>query len=283
MQKRLEFGPTRRLERAYAAGIRKIIGRVLTPKLPEQSFSDWITSIAARSRAEDVQEACSLLASQMVQQNSTANSRTWKQAAAKWSGGCRLYRLLQVELNGTPLGAKVARIVRANAEYIRSIPVEAARTLTGEVTRAQQAGARPATMAKMMRARFPELLKSRVNLIARTEVAKASTALTQARSEQVGADWYEWLTSEDARVRDSHKKMNGILVAWAQPPSPERLAGEPSGLGPYHAGACPNCRCTSAPMLSIDDVDWPHKVHDGSTVKRMTRAEFERRFIRKAA
>ena len=121
------------------------------------------------------------------------------------------------------------------------------------------------------------------NCRAKQDRSCASTALTQARSEQVGADWYEWLTSEDARVRDSHKKMNGILVAWAQPPSPERLAGEPSGLGPYHAGACPNCRCTSAPMLSIDDVDWPHKVHDGSTVKRMTRAEFERRFIRKAA
>jgi SPP1 gp7 family putative phage head morphogenesis protein len=277
------FDLPRRIERAYRTAINKIVGRVLMPKLSEETLEQWLGKIVERSKAEDIREASELLAKQMVAAADSSNQKTWKQAAAKWSSGRRLYRLLQAELASTPLGAKVQTIIRENANYISSIPLECAQTLVDEVTKAQQAGARASTIAKMTRARFPALLKSRVNLIARTEVAKASTALTQARSEQVGADWYEWLTSEDVRVRDSHKKMDGVLVAWAQPPSPEKLAGEPSGLGPYHAGACPNCRCTSAPLLDLGDVDWPHKVHDGSAVKRMTRAEFERRFIRKAA
>jgi SPP1 gp7 family putative phage head morphogenesis protein len=277
------FSLPRRIERDYRRAIHRIVGRVLAPKLPDESFEEWVQTIVERSNQADVREASELLARQMVEAADSSNQKTWRAAAERWGRSRKLYRFLQAELAGTPLGAKVQTIIRENANYISSIPFECAQTLVDEVTKAQQSGARPATMAKMMRARFPELLKSRVNLIARTEVAKASTALTQARSEQVGADWYEWLTSEDVRVRDSHKKMDGVLVAWAQPPSPEKLAGEPSGLGPYHAGACPNCRCTSAPLLDLGDVDWPHKVHDGSAVKRMTRAEFERRFIRKAA
>ena len=277
------FDLPRRIERAYRVAINKIVGRVLMPKLPEETLEQWLGKIAERSKAEDIREASELLAKQMVAAADSSNQKTWKQAAAKWSKGRKLYRWLQMELQGTSLGAKVQTIIRENAAYISSIPLECAQTLVDEVSKAQQAGARASTIAKMTRARFPVLLRSRVNLIARTEVAKASTALTQARSEQVGADWYEWITSGDVRVRTSHKKMNGILVNWSHPPSPEALVGEDSSLGDYHAGACPNCRCTSAPLLDVDDVSWPHKVYSNGAVKSMTRAEFERQFIRKAA
>jgi SPP1 gp7 family putative phage head morphogenesis protein len=278
-----DFSLPRRIERAYRSAIHRIVGRVLAPKLPEQSFEDWLTTIARRSQAQDVREASELLAKQMVSAADSSNQKTWRAAAAKWGRGRQLHKLLQAELQGTPLGARVNTLIRGNANYISSIPLEAAQTLVNEVTKAQQSGARASTISKMTRTRFPALLRSRVNLIARTEVAKASTALTQARSEQVGADWYEWITSGDVRVRTSHKRMNGILVNWSHPPSPEALVGEPSTLGDYHAGACPNCRCTSAPMLDLDDVSWPHKVYSNGAVKSMTRAQFERQFIRKAA
>ena len=282
-ERQTTFDLPRRIERAYRTAINKIVGRVLMPKLPQETLEQWLGKIAERSKAEDIREASELLAKQMVAAADSSNQKTWRSAAAKWSGGRRLYKLLQQELQSTPLGAKVQTIIRENAAYISSIPLEAAQTLVDEVSKAQAAGARASTIAKMTRVRFPALLKSRVNLIARTEVAKASTALTQARAEQVGADFYEWITSEDVRVRNSHKKMNGVLCAWNDPPSPEQLVGEKSMLGNYNAGSCPNCRCTSAPVLDIDDVSWPHKVHVRGAIKRMTRAEFEKQFIRKAA
>jgi SPP1 gp7 family putative phage head morphogenesis protein len=134
----------------------------------------------------------------------------------------------------------------------------------------------------MTRTRFPVLLRSRTNLIVRTEVAKTSLALTVARSESVGVKFAEWLTSEDVRVRDSHKALDKVIFAFDDLPDPEALAGEKS-YGHYGPGGIFNCRCTLAPLLDIDDVSWPHKVYSNGAVKSMTRVQFERQFIHRAA
>lgn len=274
MKKPPEFGPTKRLRDAYAAGIAKITGRVLKPKLPEQTLDEWLQELAERSRDKDIRAAAEVLAKQMISQVNVGNQRTWRAAAAKSMQSRRLYRLLQKEMQGAT-GRAVDRLVQANAKYISSVSLEAATKLVDEVKRAQLAGARPKTIAKMMKARFPALLKSRTQLIARTEVAKTSSALTQARSEELGLDWYEWNTSEDARVRDSHKKMDGVLCSWREPPDPEALTGEKSA-GHYSVGQIYNCRCTSTVLLNVDDVSWPHRVYHGGAIKQMTRIEFLR-------
>lgn len=58
------------------------------------------------------------------------------------------------------------------------------------------------------------------------------------------------------RVRKSHRIMEGVLVNWNMPPSPERLAGE-KDVGNYHAGNIWNCRCYPEPLISVDDIRWP--------------------------
>ena len=126
------FDLPRRIERAYRTAINKIVGRVLMPKLPQETLEQWLGKIAERSKAEDIREASELLAKQMVAAADSSNQKTWRSAAAKWSGGRRLYKLLQAELQGTPLGAKVQTIIRENAAYISSIPLEAAQTLVDQ-------------------------------------------------------------------------------------------------------------------------------------------------------
>ena len=44
--------------------------------------------------------------------------------------------------------------------------------------------------------------------------------------------------------------MDGVLVFYDDPPSPEALAGEKQ-YGKYHAGNTFNCRCYQEPLVDI--------------------------------
>ena len=285
------FGPTQRLERQYAAAIGKITKRILAPIKPEQSLEEWLAEIAQRSQAADVQEASNLLAQSMVKWASVRNAQSWRVAAAKSQKSRELYRLLQNEMQG-PVGIQVQRLIQDNAGYISSVPLDAARVLVDEVTRAQQAGARAGTISKMLKQRFPQLLKSRVHLISRTETAKASTALTAARCAELDIQFYQWLTAKDGnRVRHSHQKMEGVIVPWSDPPAPDTLFPTPlkhggtsrSTLGHYHAGECPNCRCTQRVVLALEDIEFPARVYyDGAVHRVPTKQQFKQLFSRAA-
>ncbi len=270
-----DFGPTKTLQRAYEAAIRAIAKRIITPLKPGQTYTQWLAELAERSRTQDIVEASDLLARRMITMVNTGNHKTWRAAAAKSSQSRQLYTYLLQEMQGAT-GARVAQLVRENANLISSLPLQAAQTMVDEVTKAQQSGARPKTIAKMAAQRFPTLVRSRINLISRTETAKASTALTQARCEILNIDWYQWESSHDARTRKSHKNMNGVIVPWSQPPSPEALIGERSTLGRYQAGECPNCRCVVIPILTLDDISFPARVYWGGAIRSMTKQDFKK-------
>lgn len=68
--------------------------------------------------------------------------------------------------------------------------------------------------------------------------------------------------------------MEGVLVNWNEPPSPEALAGEKS-VGNYHAGNIWNCRCYPEPLIEIDDISWPHKVYTNGKIQTMGKMQFE--------
>lgn len=271
------FHATQRLQKAYERGIRAITGRVLlsSKKRPEQTFSEWLAELTARTQQRDIQDASEILAKRMIFHINVKNAKTWREAASRSSKAQTLYRALQAEMNGAT-GARVHQLVRENANLISSLPLDAAQTLTDEIMRAQQSGARPKTVAKMAGQRFPELLRSRTHLISRTETQKASTALTRARCERLAIEWYQWETSKDGdRVRESHRNMHGVIVPWTQTPSPEALIGEKSTLGAYNAGECPNCRCLVIPILTLDDIKFPARVYWNGSITRMTKQAFK--------
>ncbi len=267
-----EFGPTQRLQRAYEQGIRAITGRVLLRPKPEQTLDQWLNELARRSNEPDIQDASELLAKRMVFNIQKTNYRTWREAASRSSHARELHRLLEAEMKGAT-GARVQQLIRENSKLISSLSLEAATTLTDEITKAQQSGARPKTIAKMAGKRFPELLKSRTHLISRTETAKASTALTQARCERLNVQWYQWETSQDQRTRKSHKNMDGVIVPWSQAPSPETLVGEKS-QGNYQAGEIYNCRCLVIPILTLDDIKFPARIYWSGRIQTMTKPQF---------
>lgn len=271
----VEFSAPKRLEKEYERAIRSVVGRVVAPKLPSESFDAWLRRLQDVSLDEQSHAISQIVAQRMIAWVNTVNARTWRQAASKTTKGSLLHRLLAEETRGA-VGSRITRLVRENAQLISSIPSYAALHLSHEVLRAQQAGARPQTVARLIKARFPELIKSRVNLISRTEVAKASTALTRARCEELNVQFYIWRTSHDLRVRRSHRLMDGVVVPWGTAPAPEALAGERSTLGHYHAGECPNCRCTQIVVLTLDDLVFPATVYWQGRIVRMKRSDFQR-------
>jgi SPP1 gp7 family putative phage head morphogenesis protein len=203
------------------------------------------------------------------------NAQGWRAAANESTKSRLIHRLLQQELSG-PVGREVERLVRENATLIRTLPSDIAAKTNSFIASQQRRGIRSETITKQLKERLPEMRAASISLLARTETAKAETAVTQARAQSIGLDWYEWRTSEDGRVRLSHKKMDGVLCRFGDDPSPEALAGEKSTLGKYAPGGCPNCRCLALPLVSLDEVSWPHRVYINGSISRMTRKQFER-------
>jgi len=201
-------------------------------------------------------------------------ARSWRSAASKSSRGRLIYQALKNELDTTPA---FWQIVEANAGYIKTMPLQIAERVTAKMAKGYAEGKRPEELLKQVLADAPHLTRSHARLIARTETSKASTALTRVRAEAAGLSWYVWRTSKDERVRSSHDHMDGVVVSWADPPSPEALDPRHTQrpYGEYHAGETFNCRCYPAPLLSYDDVSWPARVYYGGRLQRMTLAKFK--------
>lgn len=210
----------------------------------------------------------------MISPIAVANMSTWRRAAKKSTRGQFFYSLLQDELK-TYANAEIETLIVENVNLIKTLPTDVADKVVRNVYSEAFTGARSSTIAKHIKSETDKHAGASSRLIARTEVSKATSLLTKIRSEELDIHWYVWRTALDGdRVRKSHKTMEGVLVNWNDPPSPEELVGE-KNVGRYHAGNIYNCRCYPEPLIEIDDVKWPHKVYHNGSIKTMTKTEFE--------
>ena len=100
------------------------------------------------------------------------------------------------------------------------------------------------------------LTTKRAELIARTEVAKLNGQITRARQMKLGISEYEWLTSADERVRESHRVLDGKICRWDDN-SVYREHDQPgawrqrSDIGGYEGipGSDFQCRCSAAALV----------------------------------
>jgi SPP1 gp7 family putative phage head morphogenesis protein len=221
-------------------------------------------------------EATDGIAYRMAAQVAKANVGTWRGAMMRLTNSREMHRLIQSEIANGGYGPELEALARRNAHLIRSLPQEISRMATQRATKMVAESGRAGEMERFLRSLVPDVAKSRIKLIARTEVSRANTDLTQARSERLGIEWYQWATSEDQRVRPSHRNMDNVLVRWSDPASPEALIGEKSTLGHYTPGSCPQCRCLPLPLASIDEVRWPARMYMNGSIRRTSRAEFTR-------
>lgn len=209
----------------------------------------------------------------MVTPISVMNEQTWRKAARKSTRSKFLYGLLIDEIKQNHSSMINDQIIE-NAALIRTLPNDVAEKVVKNIAEEAIKGKRARSIESIIREDTDKHSRASARLIARTEVAKTQSAITKSRAQNLDMQWYVWRTALDGnRVRKSHRLMEGVIVNWNDPPSPEELAGEQS-IGHYHAGNIWNCRCYSEVLLDIDDVKWPHKVYRNGQITTMSKTEF---------
>ncbi len=166
------------------------------------------------------------------------NARAWASASA------RLGRELRSELANSVVGAVARNLQRDQVELIKSLPLEAGLRAQNLAQEAMVTGERADVIAKKL-AETEKVTVGRARNIARTEIAKANSAMTTARAQYVGATHYYWRTAGDEAVRESHAELDGQIFRFDDPP-------EIDDEGAHGPGEVYNCRCYAEPIIEGD-------------------------------
>lgn len=173
----------------------------------------------------------------MLSEVNRRDEAAWMQNAADLS------RELRLEIRTAPTGATMQALMAEQVSLIKSIPLDAAQRVHELTIEGIEDSTRASEISKAIQA-SGDVAKSRADLIARTEVSRAASTLTEARALHVGSPGYFWRTAEDGDVRESHQRMKDKFVAWSDPPTLDGMKG--------HAGQFPNCRCYPEPVIPED-------------------------------
>lgn len=270
----------RKAERKYQRLINRIlkkaegeIARLVDPT-PEQIINKLL-QIASSPQFERM---CEEAARQTVSMLAVGMKRSWRAAAGASSQGRLIYKALMQETTNTAIGQTISAIVAENSKLIKTCPHDMALRFSKLARQREFEGVRPDHITREIMQEAKHLREFEARRIARTESAKASTALVQSRAEALHLDFYIWRTAHDSRVRAQHEKMDGVICRWSDPPDPESMAGERS-YGRYHPGGIFNCRCIALPVIALEDIKFPAKVHVSGHIETISSlAKFKERF-----
>ena len=273
-----QWKPVNRIEEQYSTLLKKLLAPIEKEIKKNGNTVDKVVQILNRAtesktynkKAEEIAKTIAT----MVWED---GARNWRQAAKKSSRGREIFSLLKKEMTGDLL-ERYNELIQYNTTLIKTLPLEISKEVVEHINKQSTTGERASDISKEIKQFFPERTKANARLIARTETSKTSSALTQARSESIGIDWYVWRSSEDQRVRSSHAHMDGVVIAYNDPPIPERLDPDFKGNTfpqPYHAGNIYNCRCYQSPLISFSDVTWPAKVYYNGKIERISLSKFK--------
>jgi len=227
----------KRAERQYLSALHKIakqVGQLINGFPAGTDIHTLLIENMLRRYAEAIAPWATITAQKMIDEVNHKDLLTWREMTKEMSLG------LRQEIHSAPVGEVMKRILSEQVTLIQSIPLDAAQRVHDLTIKGIEEGTRSKSLiAEIMRS--GEVSRNRATLIARTETARTSSALTQARALHVGATSYVWQTSKDGRVRPSHKAMQGKVVEWLKPPTLDGMTA--------NAGCLPNCRCFAKLIL----------------------------------
>jgi SPP1 gp7 family putative phage head morphogenesis protein len=232
------FIRAKKLERNYAARLRKIAGHIgdIVNGFNVQDLPGAQMLQAVLNRyAATLTPWAEAVANRMVTEVAARDERAWIRVSQQMG------QALRREIATAPTGEAMRTAMAAQVKLITSLPTEAGQRVHDLVIAGISEGRRAEDVAKEI-ARSGEVSDARARLIARTEVSRTATMLTQARAQHIGSTHYIWRTAGDSDVRPTHKALNGKTIAWNDPPE-----CDPGYRA--HAGAIFNCRCYCEPII----------------------------------
>lgn len=149
-----------------------------------------------------------------------------------------------VDITGTIEGRVLEGWASRGVRLIKRVPDDMRADLPGQIRQAVASGQRSSTLRQIIQQRF-DVGESRLQLIARDQIAKLNAEITQNLQSEAGVTHYIWRAGNDERVRESHLQASGQVVAWA--------SSGVDGTGPYgeptHPGEGIQCRCTAEAVV----------------------------------
>ena len=258
---------SKRLGRNYERILKVVQNQFFQAIANQDNANEMINVLKVLSRQHSFETYCQELALKMVTSVYRKTEGNWRKAAEQNTKGHDIYEAIKKEKQNVLIESTIKKLIEQNAYYIKTLPLEIASDMTKYIEKETAKGRRAEELAQEIKKRFPEKSKANARCIARTEVSKAQSALTRARAETLNIQWYIWRTSQDERVRNAHKHMEGVLINWKDPPSPEQLSKSKYQYGKYHAGEIFNCRCYAEPIVDIRFIKFPCKVYYNSKEK----------------
>ena len=237
------FQKSRRIQERYARvlrGIAKEVGKLIQGYAPKDIISVEKLRNALRSYSEIIGPWSLTVIKDVFNEVDRQDKWAWNQHSRDMSAA------LRKELMEAPTGEVFSQMMREQVNLIKSIPLEAGQRVHNLVTENLMHSARADEIAKKI-LQTENITKNRATLIARTEIARASSKLVEARATHVGSEGYIWRTSKDLLVRKSHQEMNGKFCKWDSPPV---LSDKTT----THPGQIYNCRCWPDPIIGDDDI-----------------------------
>lgn len=136
-----------------------------------------------------------------------------------------------------------------NVDLIKTIPHDSLGKMKQLVYENYISGKTTTNIIKEMQEQYG-MDKCHAKFIARDQTAKLNAKITQKQQRDAGVAQYEWATTGDQRVRNSHKKLDGKIFSWDDPPETE-------GGRKCHPGEDYQCRCQALAVFDLDEFDLP--------------------------
>jgi SPP1 gp7 family putative phage head morphogenesis protein len=241
--RRERYARAQKAEIWYGARLREAaaqIGSLASIYRPDDPESVSLFTQSMREYSKALRPWARGVASGMIEQVAKRNEMAWQEH------GREMGRALREEIQSAPTGLVMRELMAAQVDLITSLPLEAAQRVHELAIRGISEGERHQKLIEMIMA-TGEVTKARATLIARTETARTSSTLTEARARYVGSPGYIWRTMKDESVRHLHVQLEGQYIRWDNPP----VSGERGERA--HAGCIYNCRCY--PEVVFYDLD----------------------------
>lgn len=139
--------------------------------------------------------------------------------------------------------------------YIQNWTEESIKRLRDRVLVNTFEGNRAETLVKTLEHDF-QISYNKAKFLARQETSLLMSQYREERYKSIGVQKYKWSTSGDSRVRPMHKRLNGKVFDWDNPPVVDEMGHR------RHPGEDFGCRCIAIPLL--DDGEWHPNYSIGS-------------------